>query len=75
MVKYIQANPRNVIRSLYHHGLVKILIVEELHKRGDNWDAFLLPNGFSGEAIAHEEIPREVRCEHDDKNDSEDLDL
>jgi len=31
---------------LYNHGLFKILIIKELKKGGDNWDAFLYQNGF-----------------------------
>jgi hypothetical protein len=46
-----------ISRILYHHGLVKILILEELNKRGDNWDAFLLRNGFVARENPLEEIP------------------
>jgi hypothetical protein len=46
MSQQIQRNPRNPLRSLHHHGLINILIMEELHSRGDNWDDFLKRNGF-----------------------------
>jgi hypothetical protein len=32
MEKCIQENPRNVSRSLYHHGLVKILLIDLKYK-------------------------------------------
>jgi hypothetical protein len=31
-------NPRN---SLFHHGLIKLLVLAELEKQGKNWDAFI----------------------------------
>jgi hypothetical protein len=33
--------------SLFHHGLVKILLVYHLSKIGDNWETFLSRNGFT----------------------------
>jgi hypothetical protein len=33
--------------SLFHHGLVKILLVYHLSKIGDNWETFLIRNGFT----------------------------
>jgi hypothetical protein len=33
--------------SLFHHELVKILLVYHLSKIGDNWDTFLITNGFT----------------------------
>jgi hypothetical protein len=32
--------------SLFHHGLIKILLVHQLKLQNDNWDAFLIRNGF-----------------------------
>jgi hypothetical protein len=60
MAKCVHANPKNVNRSLYHHGLIKILIVEELNKRGDNWDAFYPWNGFVARKGPAEEIPQNL---------------
>lgn len=37
MASSIQHSPRNLDRSLYHHGLVKILIETKLHQQNDNW--------------------------------------
>jgi hypothetical protein len=33
--------------SLFHHGLIKILLVHQLELQSDNWDSFLMRNGFS----------------------------
>jgi hypothetical protein len=32
---------------LFHHGLIKILLVHQLELKSDNWDSFLMRNGFS----------------------------
>jgi hypothetical protein len=33
--------------SLFHHGLIKLIIVHHLSLHGDNWQAFLSRNGFA----------------------------
>ena len=43
MVKRNNQNPQN---SLYHHGLVKLLVEIELCKRNRRWDQFLRENAF-----------------------------
>jgi hypothetical protein len=37
--------------SLFHHGLVKILLVYHLSKIGDNWETFLIRNGFTQDDV------------------------
>jgi hypothetical protein len=37
--------------SLFHHCLIKIIIVHQLKLNGDCWDAFLLRNGFASSEI------------------------
>ena len=37
--------------SLFHHCLIKIVIVHHLRLSGDCWEAFLLRNGFSSPKI------------------------
>jgi hypothetical protein len=32
--------------SLFHHGLIKMLLVHHLKTLGDDWDGFLARNGF-----------------------------
>ena len=33
-------------RSMYHHGLIKMLVEHELHQREQSWNIFLWENGF-----------------------------
>jgi hypothetical protein len=37
----------NSLSSLFHHGLIKILLISHLSQIGDNWESFLSRNGFS----------------------------
>jgi hypothetical protein len=44
MALTIQKSSRNVEQSLYHYGLVKILIIAKLQQLDDTWDDFLVRN-------------------------------
>jgi hypothetical protein len=57
MVLTIYKSSRNVERSLYHYGLIKLLIVAKLQQLDDTWDDFLLRNRFleTEEEIGHED--------------------
>ena len=44
MSKTIQKQKGNEDKSLYHFGLIKILIEFELQKRGITWEGFLIAN-------------------------------
>ena len=46
MAYKFQKNTTNRDRSLFHHGLVKILIHHGLSWIGDNWDSFITRNNF-----------------------------
>jgi hypothetical protein len=46
MAYSIQHSHRNIDKILYHHGMVKILLETKLHKKNDNWEAFLVRNHF-----------------------------
>jgi hypothetical protein len=35
---------KNKERNRYHHGLIKMLVEHELHRRGQSWNIFLLEN-------------------------------
>ena len=41
MSRRVQNHSGNPYNSLYHHGLVKILIEDELHVRKDSWVNFV----------------------------------
>jgi len=55
----IQKQTRNEEKSLYHYGLIKMLIVHQLQEHGITWEQFLLINRFieeKGIDIRHDEI-------------------
>jgi hypothetical protein len=41
--------------NLHHRGLVKLLVVDELHKRNDTWENFLIKNQFGKPQEAEKE--------------------
>ena len=41
-----QINVGDKEQSLFHHGLIKILISYQLGELGDTWESFLIRNGF-----------------------------
>jgi hypothetical protein len=42
---------QNLDSSLFHHGLIKLLLVHHLKTLGDDWDGFLARNGFVAEIV------------------------
>jgi hypothetical protein len=46
MAHQVQKHPQNPTPSLYHYGLIKILIENELYTRDDSWGDFLNRNVF-----------------------------
>ena len=47
MSNAIKKGPKHVSHSLFHHGLVRMLIDHELLKSGRSWEQFVESNGFS----------------------------
>ena len=47
MAANIQIKIQFIENSLYHHGLVKILIEAHLKRKGDNWEDFMIRNHFN----------------------------
>ena len=41
MSSQVRKNVMNPHNSLFHHGLIKLLIIVKLEKQGENWDAFI----------------------------------
>jgi hypothetical protein len=37
---------KNLDSNLFHHGLIKLLLVHHLKTLGDDWDGFVARNGF-----------------------------
>jgi hypothetical protein len=47
MAKFYQRQNLNAQSSLFHHGLIQILVISQLSKVGDSWKYFMYRNGFS----------------------------
>jgi hypothetical protein len=43
--------------SLFHHGLIKIIMVHQLQLNNDNWDSFVLRNGFGNSELGQVDKP------------------
>jgi hypothetical protein len=41
MSSQVRKNVTNPHNSLFHHGLIKLLVLAELEKQGKNWDSFI----------------------------------
>lgn len=64
MCSIVQRNPRSIEPHLYHHGLVKILVEEQLKAKRDTWERFLVRNHFQeiGEASGGSpQVPKKSR--------------
>jgi hypothetical protein len=47
MAKFYQRQKLNPQSSLFHYGLIRILVVSHLSKTGDSWGNFLFRNNFT----------------------------
>jgi len=47
MIFKVQKHPSHTVRSIYHQGLIKLLVLTQLKKEGRSWNAFLTELGFS----------------------------
>ena len=41
MASQVRKNLENLTHSLYHHGIIKILILAELKKKDQEWEQFI----------------------------------
>ena len=55
----IKKGPKNVSHSLFHHGLVHMLIDKELSKSNRSWEEFVESNGFSSFCHCQFDNPKE----------------
>ena len=46
MVTWVQAHVEHTAHSIYHQGLIKLLMSSQLNKEGRTWQSFLLDLGF-----------------------------
>jgi hypothetical protein len=42
----VQAEPDKIKNTLFHFGLIKLIVLEELRRRGKTWEHFLFWGGF-----------------------------
>jgi hypothetical protein len=70
MAKTVQKQDRNTVRSLYHCGLIKMIVKNELLKQNMNWQQFTTENGF--ETVKEEEEEEHILVRTDDDDDDED---
>ena len=54
----VQKHVGNIEPHLYHHGLIRILIEEQLKTKNDTWEKFLVRNHFQEVAEASSSSPR-----------------
>jgi hypothetical protein len=54
MVRGVKFSSKKPKTNLYHHGLMKLLVVHELRKRGNSWKKLLTEN------IAQEEVSKSM---------------
>ena len=47
MISRVQGHPEHTARSVYHQGLIKLLILSQLQKEGRTWKALLTELGFT----------------------------
>ena len=56
----VQKHVGNIEPHLYHHGLIKILIEDQLKKTKDTWEQFLTRNYFQEPSEASRSSPPKV---------------
>jgi hypothetical protein len=59
MAKAVQRREKDKLTSLFHCGLIKIIIQHELRKQNLTWTEFLVQNQFEEQEELHEEVPKE----------------
>ena len=63
MASQTRKNISNPHSSLCHHGLVKLLVLDKLHKRGRDWSKFLREVTLSQEHAPMEDVPLSVNTQ------------
>ena len=58
---------KNKERSMYHHGLIKMLVEHELQQKGYSWNIFVWENGFISD-IKEETIQNSPSVVHQEEN-------
>ena len=53
-----QARPESSETSIFHHGLTKILVLEELKKLNRDWATFLFLSGYEVDVLNPKKRPK-----------------
>ena len=64
MVDKVQAKSEGCETYLFHHGLMKLLILNVLQKIGRDWSSFLFINGFELETLTPTRNPKIKELHH-----------
>ena len=46
IISWVQGHPEHTARSVYHQGLIKLLIFSQLHREGPTWETLLIELGL-----------------------------
>ena len=77
MIFKVQKYPSHTARSIYHQGLIKLLVLNQLDKEGRSWSSLLAELGFSenpkqkGKKMmddAHQQIINPTEANQNDKD-------
>ena len=58
MVDKVQEKFEESETSLFHHGLMKLLVLDELQRLGRDWSSFLFVSGFELDALTPLRTPK-----------------
>jgi hypothetical protein len=46
MISFAQRKPENLQNSIFHHALIKLIVLEQLKKEGKDWPTFLFVSKY-----------------------------
>ena len=58
MADKVQAKPESGDNSIFHHGLIILLVMEELKKLNKDWSTFLFLSGYEVDVLTPRKTPR-----------------
>ena len=58
MSNKVQVKTEGNETSLFHHGLINFLVLEELKILGEDWSSFFFISGFEVDAITPKRTPK-----------------
>ena len=58
MADKVQAKPESNETFIFHHGLIKLIVMEELKKLNRDWSTFLFLSGYEVDVLTPRKTPR-----------------